>query len=150
MHQGGEGVKIPWATVGLARQRLDGSPMQHQEETSGVWAAQEVVTEGAGGAGSLIKVLPRGSSGGAIVWSGGMGDFGANGAEVRGIACGFPTEGHKKKYKASEGRFMVQGDEKKVLQYIYVRSGCVPAPWRTFFSSPCTMNRPSDALYFFL
>ena len=55
-----------------------------------------------------------------------MGDFGANVAEVRGSACGFPTAGHKKKYKAAEGRVMVEGDEKKVLQ------GAGTHPLRTY------------------
>ena len=60
-------------------------------------ADQEFATKGGGGDGSLRKVLQRGSSGGAIVWRGDMGDFGDNGAEVRGSACGFPETGHKKK-----------------------------------------------------
>ena len=58
-------------------------------------------------------VLPRGSSSVAIVWSGDMGAFGANGIEVRGIVCGFPAAGHKKKGKSAEGRFLVAGEGKK-------------------------------------
>ena len=41
-----------------------------------------------------------------------MGNFGANGVEVRGSACGFPAEGHKDKVKASEGRFLAAGGGK--------------------------------------
>ena len=65
-------------------------------------AAREVTTEGGGGPDSFSKFLPRGSSGGAIFWGGYMGAFGANGAEVRGGACGIPAAGHKGKVKAAE------------------------------------------------
>ena len=62
---------------------------------------QEVAMEGGGGAVSIGKVLLRGSSGRAIVWGGDMGNFGANGAEVRGSSCGFTAAGHKEKVKAA-------------------------------------------------
>ena len=45
-----------------------------------------------------------------------MGDFGANGAEVRGISCGFPVTYHKDKGKALEGWVMMTGDGKTVFQ----------------------------------
>ena len=48
----------------------------------------------------------------SIVWSGDMGEFWANGADVRGSTCGFPTASHKKKCKATKGRVVVAGDRK--------------------------------------
>ena len=54
--------------------------------------------------------------GGSIVWGGDMGDFGANGAEVRGSSCGFPVTGQKEKGKELEVRVVTEGDEKTVLQ----------------------------------
>ena len=74
--------------------------------------AREVATEGGGGAVSLGKVLSRSSSGSAIVWGRDVGDFGANGAEVRGSVRGFPTSRNKVKGKASEGRVMATGGGK--------------------------------------
>ena len=56
--------------------------MQYQESKAVVGAAWEVNLEGGGGARSLGKKLPCGSSGGAIVWSGAMGAYGTNDAEV--------------------------------------------------------------------
>ena len=61
------------------------------EGTSVGGADQEVSTEGGGGAVNIGNVLPRSNSGSAFVWGRDMGDFGANDAEVRGIACGFPV-----------------------------------------------------------
>ena len=55
-------------------------------------AAWKVTLEGGGGFGSLGKVLPCGSSGGTIVWSGNMGAYRDNNAAVRGITCNFPAE----------------------------------------------------------
>ena len=75
-------------------------------------AAQEFVTKVGVGAGSLGNILPHGSSGGAIVWIGDTGAFGSNGAEVRGIACGFPAVGHRKKYRSAEGQVVVAVDGK--------------------------------------
>ena len=68
-------------------------------------------------------VIPRGSSGGDIVWSGEMGAFGANGAEVRGSICGFPAAGHKKKVKAAEGRFAAAGEGKNSPPWSGDRAG---------------------------
>ena len=45
-----------------------------------------------------------------------MGTFGANVAEVREIACGFPAAGHRKKGKVAEVRVVVAGDRKFFLQ----------------------------------
>ena len=96
-HRGGGGVQIHQADVGPVRRRLARSPAQHQEGKTGVVKAQEVAKEGGGRAVSLIKVLPRGSSGSDLVWSGDMGGFGINYSAVRGSACGLPAEGHTKK-----------------------------------------------------
>ena len=65
-----------------------------------------------GRARSLGKVLPRGSSGGALVWSGEIGAFGTNDEEVRGIACGFPAEDHRKKGNVAEVWVLAAGDDK--------------------------------------
>ena len=73
---------------------------------------QEFDTEGGGRAVNLGKVLLRGNSGSDIVWSIDMGDFGANGAEVRGRACGFPVAGHKEKGKAADGQVVAAGNGK--------------------------------------
>ena len=43
-----------------------------------------------------------------------MGAFGANGAEVRGGACGIPAAGHKGKFKAVEGRVVDAVDGKNI------------------------------------
>ena len=59
-----------------------------------------------------MSFLPRGSSGGALVWSGDMGDFGTNDAEVRGSACGFPAAGQKKKVIVDEGWVLASGEGK--------------------------------------
>ena len=72
----------------------------------------EVATEGGGGTASLELFLPHGSSGGALVWSAEMGDFGTNNAEVRGSACGFPVAGHREKVNAEEGWVLAAGDGK--------------------------------------
>ena len=111
-YQGGGGVQIPCAAVGTVRRRLVRSSAQYYEVKSGVGAAQEVTKEGGGGYGSIGKVLPHGVSGGALVWSGDMGDFGTNDADVGGIACGFPESGYKKKGTTAEGRVLAVGDEK--------------------------------------
>ena len=94
----------------MVRRRLVSSPAQHQEGKSGVGAAQEVATEGGGGAGSLGKNLTHGSSGVALVWSGHMGAFGTNDAEVRGSACGFHAAGHTKKGNTAEGWVLEEDD----------------------------------------
>ena len=52
--------------------------------------------------------------------------FGANGAEVRGIACGFPEAGHKTKSKAAEGRVVEEATTK-----IFLR-GAGTQPLRTY------------------
>ena len=44
----------------------------------GVGADWEDTSEGGGGTDSIGKVLPRGSSGGSIVWRGDMGAHGEN------------------------------------------------------------------------
>ena len=62
-----------------------------------------VAMEVGDGAVSLGKVLPRGSSGAALVWSGGMHAFGTSAVYVRGRACGFPAAGHMKKGNGAEG-----------------------------------------------
>ena len=54
-----------------------------------------------------------------------MGDFGTNGAEVRGSACGCPEAGHKEKGKAAEVRFMASGDNKNITP----GSGDTSAPY---------------------
>ena len=108
--RGGGSVQILRAAVGPVIRQLPDSPTQHQEGTTGLGAALEVDTEGGGGAGILVRVLPRGSSGGAIVWSIYMGDFGANGAEVRGSACGLLRQVTGKKAKRMRNR-VVAADE---------------------------------------
>ena len=63
-----------------------------------VWGRLGKLLQREGGrAVSLGKVIPHGSSGGAIVWSVDMGAFGATGAEVRGSVCVFPAVDHKGK-----------------------------------------------------
>ena len=96
----------------MVRRRLVSSPAQHQEGKSGVGAAQEVATEGGGGAGSLGKNLTHGSSGVALVWSGHMGAFGTNDAEVRGKACEFPVAGHTYTGNVVEGWVLAAGDDR--------------------------------------
>ena len=54
--------------------------------------------------------------GGSIFGGGDMGDFGANGAEVRGSSCGFPVTGKKYKGNLLEVRVVAEGDGKTVLQ----------------------------------
>ena len=76
-------------------------------------AAHEVSTEGGVGAGRLRKILLRGISGVAVVWGGYVGAIGANGAEVRGSACGFPETGNKAKGKAAKGRVVAEGGGKR-------------------------------------
>ena len=76
-------------------------------------AAREVATEGRGVAGRLGNFLSRGTSGGAVVWSGDVGAIGANGAEVIGRSYGFPATGKKVKGKATEGRVMAEGGNKQ-------------------------------------
>ena len=111
-YRGGGGVQIPQEATGMFRRRLAINTVQHQEGKVGVGAAQEVATERGGGAGSLGKVLPHVSSGGALVWSGDMGAFSTNDAEVRGSTCGFPAPGHKKTGNAEEGWVLAVGDGK--------------------------------------
>ena len=93
-YRGGREVQIPWKTDGPIRQRLDISPAKHQEGKAGVGASQEVTLVGGGGAGSLRKFLPCGSSCGTIIWSGDMGAYRDNDVAVRGSACEFPTASH--------------------------------------------------------
>ena len=76
-------------------------------------AAHEVSTEGGVGAGRLRKLLLCGTSGVAVVWGGYVGAIGANGAEVRGSACGFPEIGNKSKGKADEGCVLAEGSGKR-------------------------------------
>ena len=45
-----------------------------------------------------------------------MGDFGANGAEIRGSVCGFPTAGHKKHSKRLRYGLWRHMTSKAVLQ----------------------------------
>ena len=59
-----------------------------------------------------MSFLPRGSSGGALVWSGDMGAFGTNNTEVGEIACGFPAAGHTKTCNSAEGWVLAAGDGK--------------------------------------
>ena len=60
-----------------------------------VWgAAWEATSYGGGGSESLNKVLPHGSVGGTLVWSGDMGVHGDNESEDRGSACEFLETGH--------------------------------------------------------
>ena len=84
----------PRATAGLVIRRLARITAQHQEDKAGVEEAWEVNSEGGCGAGNIGKVLPCGSSGGDLVWSGDMGAYSKNDAEVRGSACEYPAEGH--------------------------------------------------------
>ena len=93
-HQGGGGVQITRATAGLVIRRLARITAQHQEDKEGVEAAREVNSERGCGAGNIGKVLPCGSSGGDLVWSGDMGAYSKNDAEVRESACEYPAEGH--------------------------------------------------------
>ena len=65
---------------------------------------------------NLGNFLRRGSSGGATVWRGDMGDFGANVSEVRGSAGGSLAAGNKKKDKEAEGWFVAADGRKIVLQ----------------------------------
>ena len=81
-------------------------------------AAREVATEGGGIAGGLIKCLSRGTSSGAVVWSGDVGSIGANDAEVRGSSYGFDATGNKIKDKAAEGRVVEEGGRKKSTSWI--------------------------------
>ena len=71
--------------------------------------------KGRGGAVSLGKVLPHGSSGGDIVWNRDMGSSGANGAEATGSASAFPASGHRKKGNSAEVRVIATCDGKTVL-----------------------------------
>ena len=75
--------------------------MQHQGSTLGLGTDQKVSTEGGGRDGNIGNFLPYGSSGSAIVWSGYMGDFGTNGADLRESACEFPAADKKKKVKVA-------------------------------------------------
>ena len=77
-------------------------------------AAQEVTTEVGGRAGSLRKVLLHDSSGGALVWSGGVGVFGTNDAEVGESAYRFPAADYKKIDNAAEGWSLASGDGKNI------------------------------------
>ena len=52
---------------------------------------------------SLGKISRNGSSGGTLVWSRDMGDFGTNNAEVRGSECEFPVTGRMITGNAVEG-----------------------------------------------
>ena len=56
---------------------------------------QEVTSEEGVRAGSIGKSLRRSSSGGALIWSGGMGAYDINDAEIRGITYEFPVAGHR-------------------------------------------------------
>ena len=56
--------------------------------------AWKVTSEGGVVAGIFGKVLPGGSSGGTLVWSGYMGVYGDNNAAVIVSACEFPAVGH--------------------------------------------------------
>ena len=102
-HRGGGGVQIPQVAVGTVRRRLGRSPAQKQEGKAGVGVAWKVAMEGGGGAGSFGNFLPRSSPGGALVWSGDMGAFGTNDADIRGSTCGFTAAGHSKTGNLAEG-----------------------------------------------
>ena len=93
-HWGGGGVQITQAIAGPARRQLDRSTAQHKEGKAGVGAAWEFTLKGGGGAGNIGKVLPCGSSGSDLFWSGDMGVYGTNDAEVRGSTCDFPAASH--------------------------------------------------------
>ena len=43
-----------------------------------------------------------------------MGTVVANGAEIRGGACGFPTVGYKVKVKEADERLVAEGGDKKI------------------------------------
>ena len=75
---------------------------------TGQWS-WEVSTEVGGGNVHIGKVLLCGSSDGDVVWGGDVGDIGANGAEVIGGTCGFPSTGNKVKGKVSEIRVVAEG-----------------------------------------
>ena len=49
---------------------------------------QEDTVEGGGASGHLREVISYGNTGGAVVWVGYVGVFGANGAEAIGNSCG--------------------------------------------------------------
>ena len=87
-------VQIPWNTDRPVRRRLDSSPAQHQEIMAGARADRQVNLEGVFRYSSIGKVLPGGSSGGTLVWSGDMGAYRDNDAAIIRIACDFPVAGH--------------------------------------------------------
>ena len=49
----------------------------------------EDTLEGGGGSDSLVKVLPHGSAGSTLVWTGDVGAHRYNDSAVRGSACEF-------------------------------------------------------------
>ena len=68
--------------------------------------SQEDTVEGGGGSGHLRKVLSSRSTGGAVVWGGDVGVFGANESEARGNFCGVSETGDEVEGKKCEGRFV--------------------------------------------
>ena len=75
---------------------------------------REFATEGGVGSGSLGKVLPHGSSGNSLVWSGDVVAFSTNYSEVRVNSCGFPASGHREKGNTAEGWVLAAGDGKSI------------------------------------
>ena len=67
-------------------------------------AALESATEGRVVDSFVRNFLSRGTSGGAVIWGGDMGDIGANGTEVKGGSYGFP---------ATEVRVVAEGGNNK-------------------------------------
>ena len=65
--------------------------------------------EGGSGSGHPRKVLLRGNTGGAVVWGGDVGVFGANGSEAIGNLCEVSETGDEVEGKKSEGRFVLEG-----------------------------------------
>ena len=76
--------------------------------------AQEDTVEGGGGSVHIRKVLSRGNTGGAFVWVGDVGVFGANGAEAIGNSCGVSETGDEVEGGNFEGRFVVEGCGKQI------------------------------------
>ena len=109
MHRGGGEVQVTWKTAGPVRQILAISPAQYQEGKAGVGAAWGATLEGGSGADSLGKVLPRGSAGGTLVWSGDMGAHGGNVSAVRGSACEFIEADNTYVGNAAKGWVLTEG-----------------------------------------
>ena len=94
MHRGSGEVQVPWKTYGPVIQQLVSSPAKYQEFKSGMGEAWGDTSEGDYGADIIGNILPRGSAGITLVWSGGMGSRGDNYKAVRGSLCEFLDSDH--------------------------------------------------------